>query len=432
VAVNSRNERLHGAGVIDQRTPAQRDRDRILYSSAFRRLAGVTQVVGPLEGHIFHNRLTHTLEVAQIARRVAEKFAHSKNADVQGLTAELGGIDPDVVEAAALVHDLGHPPFGHAGEAELNKLVFEKKTKDGFEGNPQSFRIVTRLAAHRDQYKGLNLTRATLNASLKYPFLKRKKDRCEEVRKFGAYDSDVQAFDFAREGSKGDQKSVEAQIMDFADGVAYSVHDLDDFYRAGLIPIDRLHREKTDDFERFIGEWKLEPKEVSVTEIDAQQQSIRTWLSVFFGDLESAATFKQRALLRTRTASLIGRFVTNVQLQKPAVDGLVLQVPVEDRVLMRFCQRLVWKYVIQNPALATQQFGQRRIIKILFEVYVHAARKRRDLIPPRYHVELEQATDDTALTRLAADIVASMTDNQANIMFGRFSGAVTGSVTEIL
>lgn len=138
------NDRKKG----DQRAAAQRDRDRILYTAAFQRLAGVTQVVGPLEGHVFHNRLTHTLEVAQIARRLAEKLAKENRA----LAEELGGLDPDVVEAAALAHDLGHPPFGHVAEKELDALARSHGAAEGFEGNAQSFRIVTRLAAHRDRY----------------------------------------------------------------------------------------------------------------------------------------------------------------------------------------------------------------------------------------------------------------------------------------
>src|SRR5262249_40956494 len=151
------------------------DRDRILYSSAFRRLAGVTQVVSPAEGEIFHNRLTHTLKVAQVARRLAEMLA-TKYRD----TAKAwGGIDPDVVEAAALAHDLGHPPFGHIAEEELNQLVAnavrqtagtkhaKARPVEGYEGNAQSFRIITTLAVRRPEAEcGLDLTRATLNATL--------------------------------------------------------------------------------------------------------------------------------------------------------------------------------------------------------------------------------------------------------------------------
>jgi len=146
----------------DQRSSGQRDRDRILYTTALRRLAGVTQVVAPGEGHIFHNRLTHTLEVAQIGRRLAEKIV----VEDRELADALGEIDPEVVEAAALAHDLGHPPFGHITERLLDKLVVDEGDPDGYEGNAQSFRIITKLAIRRENQIGLNLTRATLNAVL--------------------------------------------------------------------------------------------------------------------------------------------------------------------------------------------------------------------------------------------------------------------------
>jgi dGTPase len=154
------------------RSPFQKDRDRLLYASAFQRLGSVTQVVSASEGYVFHNRLTHTLEVAQIARRLAEKLLVETD---PGLVEALGGIDPEVVEAAALAHDLGHPPFGHIAEKQLDALAKKHNASDGFEGNAQSFRIVSRGAAHRTDYKGLNLTRATLNAILKYPWTRDRK-----------------------------------------------------------------------------------------------------------------------------------------------------------------------------------------------------------------------------------------------------------------
>src|SRR6478609_9031210 len=121
----------------DYRAPSQRDRDRVLYSSSFRRLAEVTQVVAANSGYVFHNRLTHSLQVAQVGRRIAEKLNL-----LQPETKEF--VDPDVVEAACLAHDLGHPPFGHIAEQKLNELA--GADIDGFEGNAQSFRIVTRLS----------------------------------------------------------------------------------------------------------------------------------------------------------------------------------------------------------------------------------------------------------------------------------------------
>ncbi len=252
-----RTERQSGSssGSDDHRGPFQIDRDRILYSMPFRRLAGVTQVVSPGEGEIFHNRLTHSIKVAQIARRMAENLG----ARYPEVAAAWGGLDPEVAEAAALGHDLGHPPFGHAAEEELDGLIVaelasspgeagharEQSCGEGYEGNAQSFRVVTELAVRRpESTHGLDLTRATLNALLKYPW--QWEPGLGTPKKYGAYGCDGAAFAFAREGTRrvgecpNRVRSLEAQIMDWADDVAYSVHDTEDFYRAGLIPLDRL------------------------------------------------------------------------------------------------------------------------------------------------------------------------------------------------
>jgi dGTPase len=202
--------------VPDWREPAERDCDRILYSSAFRRLTGVTQVVAADEGHVFHNRLTHSLQVSQVARRLAERLIRKD----KSLTLRVGGIDPDVAQAAGLAHDLGHPPFGHVAEDELDHLVSEvHAVPDGFEGNAQSFRIVNALA-HRappPHPPGLNLTPATLNAILKYPWFREldpdddskpatefdpasggKTLKTKKARKFGAYRLERDQFNAAR------------------------------------------------------------------------------------------------------------------------------------------------------------------------------------------------------------------------------------------
>ena len=160
-------ERLPSAD--ESRSPAQKDRDKILYSSALRRLAEVTQVVSAVEGHVFHNRLTHSLKVAQLARRIAERFIRQ----VPETLAPRGGLDPEVVEAAALAHDIGHPPFGHIAEKELDSLIRGAGNSDGFEGNAQSFRILTRLAAHTEEYDGLNLTHLYAQRGPQVPVVQR-------------------------------------------------------------------------------------------------------------------------------------------------------------------------------------------------------------------------------------------------------------------
>lgn len=426
---NDRGARRHKAETPDSRTPGQRDRDRVLYCSAFRRLAGVTQVVGPVEGHIFHNRLTHTLEVAQIARRLAERFVQEQPNQAKAF----GGIDPDVVEAAALVHDLGHPPFGHAAEEQLNELIGTADS-DGFEGNPQSFRIVVRLAAHRTTYKGLNLTRATLNAILKYPYFRKGTDPAK-LEKFGVYKSDAADFDWARAGQSGEQKCPEAEIMDHADAIAYSVHDLDDFYRAGLIPMDRLTNPGSEEFDLFLKDWKTDPARRGVTqeEIDAHRITIQNWLVASYVQIPLRHTWRQSAELKTITAAQIADFVNSVRLSDDKGNDRALVVPSEKRVLLRFCQRLVWRYVIKNPRLATQQAGQRQIIRNLFEFY-HGAVKNKDvnLVPARFAEDVRSPPKGVTSARLASDIVACLTDAQALAMHRRITGTAVGSVTTLL
>ncbi|MGH7489173.1 MAG: dGTP triphosphohydrolase, partial [bacterium] len=206
----ARSDRRHTDGPPDQRDNFQRDRDRILYSTALRRLAGITQVVGAAEGHVFHNRLTHTLEVAQLSRRLAENIL----AEQAELSRALGGIEPEVAEAAALAHDLGHPPFGHVAESELNRLITrDLRIRDGFEGNAQTFRVVTKLSVRHLDHQGQNLTRATLNAILKYPWF--KGTTVLQKKKFGAYGTERTDFQFARAGQAQRaraEKSAEAEI----------------------------------------------------------------------------------------------------------------------------------------------------------------------------------------------------------------------------
>jgi dGTPase len=217
----------------------------VQYSSAFARLAEVTQVVSADRGYVFHNRLTHSLKVAQLARRISEKLRSIQKQEADDLQVP----DPDVAEAAALAHDLGHPPFGHIAEKELDKLAKRAGLKDGFEGNAQSFRIVSKLAVSdavakdTDQtpvIRGLNLTRATLNAILKYPW--GIGDNPGKQDKWGIYETERSLFDWVREGHSVDPfaQSPEAAIMDWADDITYAVHDLVDFYCAGQIPVDRL------------------------------------------------------------------------------------------------------------------------------------------------------------------------------------------------
>jgi len=253
------DQRLLAEDSPETRTEAQRDRDRVLYSSALQRLGGITQVSPPESGYAFHTRLIHSVKVAQVAQRIAQRLKANEGGDSDLLRSLLDALDIDAVEAAGLAHDLGHPPFGHIAETELKALAVGAEL-DGFEGNAQSFRILTRLGTagpFTAKSTGLNLTRRTLNGTLKYPWFRNAEDP-ERKDKWGAYPPDSDALGWVRREwpeELADKRSLEAEIMDWADDVTYAVHDVDDFYRAGLIPLDRLRsdREELQRFQAYMG-----------------------------------------------------------------------------------------------------------------------------------------------------------------------------------
>ena len=432
----SRDDRFHASDrPPDTRTAGQRDRDRVMYSSAFRRLGGVTQVAAANERVVFRNRLTHTLEVAQIARRLAEYTV----ADQPDATEALGGVDPDVVEAAALAHDLGHPPFGHVAERKLDELLrHPNRNSDGFEGNPQSFRVVSKLALRHPEFHGLNLSRATLNAILKYPWLRDTGGGLRE-RKWGAYSSERDEFLWARELGPTETKSVEAELMDWADDIAYSVHDLDDFYRVGLIPFDRILNDP-DERRSF-----LEKAFRDSPNFNEIERTFDDLLEVIQSSHSSQLTKpysggrEQRASLRSLTAWLIRRYVTDsVRLDPTKEDGQPC-VSINQDFLREVTtlKQLTWIYVIEAPALATQQYGQRRLIADLFDILTNAAAENDfGVFPPRFSESLRDALPnagnhaDREIARTVSDYISGMTEREAVELHRRLSGASLGSVLD--
>ena len=409
-----------------------------MYSSAFRRLGGVTQVAAANERVVFRNRLTHTLEVAQIARRLAEYTV----ADQPDAAEALGGIDPDVVEAAALAHDLGHPPFGHVAEMKLDKLLIGCGNSDGFEGNAQSFRAVTKLALRNKDFHGLNLTRATLNAMLKYPWFRETGGGFRE-RKWGAYRSESEEFEWTRELGDGHAKSVEAELMDWADDIAYSVHDLDDFYRVGLIPLDRILRDP-DERDGFWGRAVSRRLGDDGFDFDELKSVFDFWanlIRVSFNPLTKPyrGGREQRASLRSLTAWLISRYAMgSVRLHHPTENG-GRRVSVNDVFLkeVAILKQLTWVYVIEAPALATQQYGQRKVIEDLFDTLADAAdRKDFGVFPPRFAEGLEDVLaengglSDREIARTVSDYISGMTEREAVELHRRLSGASLGSVLD--
>ncbi|MFD8495315.1 deoxyguanosinetriphosphate triphosphohydrolase family protein [Amycolatopsis sp. NPDC059657] len=258
-------------------SPSRADRDRIAVSPFFARLGGVTQVVSAGGSGLLHNRLTHSIKVAQVARAIAERINGSPDAD---LAQKLGGLDPDVVEAASLAHDLGHPPFGHLGERTLDRIARNRfGLADGFEGNAQTFRIITTTDVRGPSAAGLDLTAAVRAAVLKYPWARLHvpvpHPSTMEVpprgaaepgdapgtgsSKFSAYVTELDDFAQARAPFAARveywQQTVEASVMDTADDIAYAIHDLQDFHRIGVLQHATVAAE--------LGEWAEHRSELS-------------------------------------------------------------------------------------------------------------------------------------------------------------------------
>lgn len=433
-----RNERLHSKSKStdgDGRTFAQKDRDRLLYTSALRRLTEVTQVVSADNAHVFHNRLTHSLQVAQVGRRIAEHLCRTQP-DILECTE---GLDPDVVEAACLAHDLGHPPFGHTAEEELDRLA--GSSIGGYEGNAQSFRIVTKLAFKSPNHRGLDLTRATLAALLKYPW--KYGGNPQYPKKWGAYESEDRDFRFARALVNVDfVRTAEADLMDWADDVTYSVHDLEDFYRAGRIPLhllanrrdDRERRDFFDDvFQRRAddgGIWKKFSRE------DLEEAFTDLVVTTFTITKAYTGTKEQRAKLRSFSARLIHRFIEGIKLRCPdSRDPSRTERVSEQDKEVAMLKELTWTYVISAPSLAASQRGQKEVISKLFEILIDAAmhQEKRAILPVYYKEQIEASQSEEETRRLVTDLIAGMTEQQAFAMYQRLAGISYGpSLEDIL
>lgn len=414
----ARSDRRHAEPTkepVDPRNNFQRDRDRLLYAPELRRLAAVTQVAASHETQLFHNRLTHTIKVAQFARRLAERLRDAESE-----------IDPDVTEAAALAHDIGHPPFGHIAEERLDELMVHKhKIADGFEGNAQSFRIVTHLSTHSSGRLGLNLTRATLQALTKYPW--ERATTGKKNRKYGAYADEHRVFEWSREELRAggrDAQTPEATIMDWADDVAYALHDLEDFYAAGLVPLDRLARDTVEQsrfLDRTRERWREQKREVTDTEWAAHVSIAETIFAEFPNEREPTH------LMRRLSAAKANLFATGLTLS----DGTLIEDP-DMRMQLDLLKSLTWTYVIESPGLAAQQAGQRVLIEKLLEYYIDAISASPHALPLSVQRLATEIKDDGDRARLACDIVAGLSEAQAVAVFGRVTGRDPGSILDSL
>ncbi len=381
-----------------------RDRGRVLHSASLRRLAAKTQVLTAGHDDFVRNRLTHSLEVAQIGREFGA-----------GL-----GCSADVVEVACLAHDLGHPPFGHNGEKALDAAAADI---GGFEGNAQSLRLLTRLEAKRHHLDGrsagLNLTRASLDAVAKYPW--RRGAGPGPTTKFGAYDDDAEVFAWVRQGAPDGVRCLEAQVMDWSDDVAYSVHDVEDAIAAGLVDVRALGT-RTDMAGAVAVARASYAPDLSDGELEAALDRL---LASGLLPTRYDGTRHDLAALKDMTSQLIGRFVGEVELATRAAHGdgelsrfgagLVIPDPVraECALLKGTAAHFVMLADERVPVLAQQ----RQIISDLVVAFLSNPDERLD---PDLWVDFATAATDAHRLRAVVDQVASLTDPRAVALHRRW------------
>jgi dGTPase len=382
------------------RTEFMRDRARVIHSAALRRLAAKTQVAVPWENDFQRTRLSHSLECAQIGRELGESL----------------GADPDLLETACLSHDMGHPPFGHNGEEALAEVA---TPCGGFEGNAQSFRLLTRIEAKtvdaNGKSLGLNLTRASLDAATKYPWA-----RAENPRKFGVYDDDTEIFNWVREGAPAGRKCIEAQIMDWSDDCAYSVHDLEDAIFAGQVSVTSFDRDFDILYREMVDGYKSDATKEEVAAALTRLQNLSCWPASF------DRTHRALARLKDTTSQLIGRFVLAAELETRKVHGdgpltrysANLEIPREQKIEVDFLKAVAGHYLINAAASQERYAKQQVVIHELVEMLFKAAPNELD---PIFEDDWKIATSDSERLRVVVDQIASLTDPGAYALHAHLS-----------
>jgi dGTPase len=387
------------------RSDFERDRARVLHCAGLRRLSAKTQVVAPGSADFPRTRLTHSLECAQIGRELGQEI----------------GCDPDLVDAACLAHDIGHSPFGHNGESALNELA---TSIGGFEGNAQSLRLLTRLES-KVPGAGLNLTRATLDATLKYPWFG------QPGIKFGAYAEDAEVFGWIRQGAPDRRPCLEAQVMDWADDVAYSVHDMEDGFHAGLITFKTLksQNERAELSRTTLAYCGTDVTAGELTEILDALLALDIWPHSYDGGPAAAAA------LKNLTSELIGRFCVAAQQATlsaaldttPPASGTPLShaspighsftryaanlvVPRRQRLECALLKGITARYVMARDGAAAAQARERELLAELAHAVERGAPQTLD---PLFRPAWDQAGSDAARRRVVIDQVASLTDTSA-------------------
>lgn len=403
--------RFHPERHRSQRDDFARDRARVLHSAALRRLAAKTQVLSPASPADFaRNRLTHSLEVAQVGRELATSLR----------------LAADVVDTACLSHDLGHPPFGHNGERALNEWA---EDVGGFEGNAQTLRILTRLEPKvvdaDGRSFGLNLTRASLDASCKYPWTADHPLPDPGGRlKFGVYPEDEEVFRWMREGAPGRVRCIEAEVMDLSDDIAYSVHDFEDAIVNGYLDPARLADKREHDalltaIQSWVG-FDFARDELA----DALYRLTRMpeWIDSFDG------TRPALGRLKNLTSDLIGRFArAATTATHEAYEASVLTryrghlvVPRIVEAEMAVLKGIIGAAVVSIEGRKDLYKEQRRMLKRL----ATALWESPEALDALHAQDFASAATDASRRRVVVDQVASLTDQLAIAWHGALVGPV--------
>jgi dGTPase len=380
------------------RTEFARDRARIIHSFALRRLAAKTQIAVPWATDFPRTRLSHSLECAQVGRELGAAL----------------GADPDLMEGACLAHDIGHPPFGHNGEEALNEVAQEC---GGFEGNAQSFRLLVRLEAKTVDENGislgLNLTRASLDSATKYPW-----PRTAGVTKFGVYDDDQTIFNWVRKGAPEGAQSFEAQIMDWSDDVAYSVHDLEDALVSGQV---KLHDLKNDVIEIH----KLASTQyMSGITLDEAQEALVNLQQLSCWPKEYDGSHRALARLKDLASQLVGRFALAAERETRDRygDGNLtrynanLVVPRAQHVEVALLKSIAWFYII-NAEHSVKRYDDEQIL--IKELVAKVLANAPETLESFFLQDWQRATTDQQRLRVVIDQVASLTDPGARALHAR-------------
>jgi dGTPase len=401
----------------DERPPFEIDRSRIIYCSAFRRLQGKTQVFSPGEGDFVRTRLTHSLEVAQIGKGLALRF----------------GADPTLVEAICLAHDLGHPPFGHAGGKALEELM---KDNGGFEANAQNIQLLCFREKRRDDYEGLNLTRATLDGILKYKYAYQ---HGKDQKRFYYSDStSIPAVEWAAKYSypSSDIQSFECQLMDWADEVAYSIHDFEDALHSGFISLSAFDDQYV--FSELFPSVVKKLKDLHYTctqdQIETQWNNLK---NIVQGHLfpPNPDPRVHRANRKRLTSDLLKEFIQGVE--RTEIEGAKtdryryrLLVPTEIRTRQLLLNKLIDVKVMQSARVQILEEKGKRLIRGLFQALVE---NPASIFPDDWRPEVKKCKKgsdyDTALLyRLTSDYISGMTDTFAEKLYSRLYVPGFGSV----